>query len=50
MRTREGNSGVQDNLFNYAAGARVSEHLETTQLNKFGTKGVRALQLKMPMP
>lgn len=36
---REGNSGVQDNLFNYAAGAKVSEHLETTQLNKFGTKG-----------
>lgn len=36
---REGNGGVQDNLFNYAAGAKVSEHLETTQLNKFGTKG-----------
>lgn len=27
------------NLYNYAAGARVAEHLESTQLNKFGTRG-----------
>jgi outer membrane lipoprotein SlyB len=32
-------NGVEDNLFNYASTARVSEHLESTQLNKFGTKG-----------
>jgi hypothetical protein len=32
-------NGVEDNLFNYASGARVAEHLESTQLNKFGTKG-----------
>ncbi|MFM0239878.1 hypothetical protein [Paraburkholderia phytofirmans] len=32
-------NGIEDNLFNYASTARVSEHLESTQLNKFGTKG-----------
>ncbi|KUY77641.1 hypothetical protein WI25_06015 [Burkholderia cepacia] len=32
-------NGIEDNLYNYAAGARAAEYLETTQLNKFGTKG-----------
>jgi len=33
------NEGVEENLYTYAAGPRVSDHLESTQLNKFGTKG-----------
>jgi hypothetical protein len=32
-------NGVQKNLYTYAAGGRVARHLESTQLNKFGTKG-----------
>src|SRR5471030_1734864 len=32
-------TGVNKNLYAYAAGGRVARHLESTQLNKFGTKG-----------
>ncbi|MBB5606557.1 MULTISPECIES: hypothetical protein [unclassified Janthinobacterium] len=32
-------NGMADNLYNYAATGRVSDYLESTQLNKFGTKG-----------
>jgi hypothetical protein len=33
------NNGMADNPYNYAAAGRVSDYLESTQLNKFGTKG-----------
>jgi hypothetical protein len=32
-------NGIEDNLYNYASTGKVSQHLESTQLNKFGTKG-----------
>lgn len=41
-KRREGaaeDNGIEDNLYNYAAGGRVADYLESTQLNKFGTKG-----------
>ncbi len=32
-------NGIDGNLYNYASTGRVSNYLESTQLNKFGTKG-----------
>ncbi|WP_213779527.1 hypothetical protein, partial [Caballeronia sp. dw_276] len=32
-------NGVAENLSSYSAGARAAQYLESTQLNKFGTKG-----------
>ncbi|MEM4987227.1 hypothetical protein V8G57_07470 [Collimonas sp. H4R21] len=32
-------SGIEGNSYTYAVGGRVSDYLESTQLNKFGTKG-----------
>ena len=32
-------NGIEDNLYTYAASGRVSDYLESTQINKFGTKG-----------
>lgn len=32
-------NGIDGNLYNYASTGRVSGYLESTQLNKFGTKG-----------
>ncbi|WP_341318037.1 hypothetical protein WN982_23295 [Paraburkholderia sp. IMGN_8] len=32
-------NGIEDNLYNYASTGQVSDYLESTQLNKFGTKG-----------
>jgi hypothetical protein len=38
-RNMHGKDAGKGNLYNHAASARVSESLENTQLNKFGTKG-----------
>jgi hypothetical protein len=32
-------SGVSGNLYGYAASTHVAQHLESTQINRFGTKG-----------
>jgi len=32
-------NGVQDNLYVYASGIQAAEHLESTQINRFGTRG-----------
>ncbi|KWU26449.1 hypothetical protein [Burkholderia cenocepacia] len=39
LGARAKENGVQENLYSYPAGARAAEFLESTQLNKFGTKG-----------